>query len=456
MKRPQIPPRASKNYREIFVEELLALWSFLTNNWYYILPGIIALIILAYIVRPIPPSKIRMATGQPNSTFQVIGEQYQAFFKREGIELELIQTAGALENNQRLNRGEVDVAFSQGGLKIDDPDEKIRSLGSIAYQPLWLFYRGSELSQSESLNEFLNQRRVSINVQGSGTRTLAETILQLHRIDSDASNFFGLSTKDSIDALSKGKIDAMFLVAGIESKNLRQLLDTPGIHTFDFQLSDAYSKRRRYLHPIVLPKGSMEFNPVSPKFDVNMVATSVSILTTNNLHPAHQLLFLEAAREIDAHRLALFNGEIRFPAYTDQTVPESDVAQRFYKEGTPFLWGYTPYWLASLFDEIWFYVLAVGAILIPLIGFIPSYRKTHAELSIEECYSMLRRIEVQTLEAQQADALGELLGQIAHLKHRVWRLWVPSGIRPAYYDLRSAVLSVQADIKEKLAQSDQT
>ena len=69
---------------------------------------------------------------------------------------------------------------------------------------------------------------------------------------------------------------------------------------------------------------------------------------------------------------------------------------------------------------------------------------------------MLRRIEVQTLEAQQADALGELLGQIAHLKHRVWRLWVPSGIRPAYYDLRSAVLSVQADIKEKLAQSDQT
>lgn len=442
----QTPPTVARNYRELISEESLALWSFLKSNWYYVIPLLLLIITVIYIVRPVPPSKIRLATGQPNSTFQVIGEDYREIFRKHGVELELVQTMGALENNQLLNRGEVDAIFSQGGMKIHDPGEKIQSLGSIAYQPLWLFYRGREVAASQHLHEFLQERQVSINVVGSGTRILAENILKLHHVDPESSNFHALTTRDSISALLSGKLDAMFLVAGVESNNLRELLFSPGMHIFNFHLSDAYTKRLRYLESVTVPRGSIEFNPISPITDVNLISTTVTILTTEDLHPALQLLFLEAAEDFDARRSVIFNRETRFPAYSDTNVPESDVARRFYKEGSPFLWGYVPYWLASLFDEIWFYLLAAGAVIIPLLGSIPSYRKTHAELSMEECYSQLRVIELNVLEAQDRDSLNELLAELDALKHRVWRLWVPSGNRPAFYDLKNAVLMVRNEI----------
>lgn len=448
-----VPPKASRNYQEIIIEELLAFGSFLKHNWFFILPALLVLAVLIYIVRPLPPKHLRLATGQPNSTFQVIGEQYQQFFSKHGIAMELIATNGAQENLELLQMGQVDAAFSQGGLKIEDSRDIIRSLGSISLQPLWLFYRGSEIPSTESLNNFLVKRRVSLNVPGSGTRTLAETILRLHKINPDAGNFEALSSKEGLEALKSGRLDAMFLVAGVESKNLRDLLVQPGIRAFNFDLADAYTKRYRYLDLVSLPKGALDFNPISPQKNINMVATSVAILTTDALHPAHQLLFLEAATEFDDHRIAIFNRETKFPSYTDQSIPESDFAHRFYKQGTPVLWGRAPFWLVSLFDEIWFYLFAAGAILIPIYSFVPSYRKTHAELSIEECYTQLRHIEVNVIESVSQSEFEELLAQIDQLKDRIWRLWVPSGIRPAYYDLRTALLSVRHDIVEKLTQT---
>ena len=448
-KKIPIPPNVGKNYREIAAEEALALLSFVRHNWYFVLPVVFAVLVVIYLVRPIPPSKIRLATGQPNSTFQVIGEHYKEYFKRENVELELVSSSGALENNRLLEEGQVDAIFSQGGVKVYDPDENIRSLGSMSYQPLWLFYKGKEVAPEKKLADFLRNRKASINIVGSGTRILSETILKLHNLDPEGLGFESFTTQQSMAAMKAGEIEAMFLVAGVESKNLQELILSPGIQIFNFELADAYTKRLRYLTPVVVPKGAVHFDPVSPPFDVNMVSSTVTLLATEELHPAIQLLFLQAASEYDRNRLAIFNGEVTFPAYTDNMVPQSEVAKRFYKKGSPFLWGHAPYWVASLFDEIWFYLLAIGAVLIPIISFLPSYRKSHSESSIEECYTALRRIEAQLLEADDAETLEGLEDQLEHLKDRVWHLWVPSGNRPAYYDLRTALLSVRSDLAAK-------
>lgn len=453
-KNSQVPPKASRDYREIAIEEFLAFWSFLRHNWYFVLPALLIIALLIYIVRPLPPKQLRLATGQPNSTFQVIGEQYRSFFAKQGVDLALVPTKGAQENIELLRNGAVDAVFSQGGLKIDDPEDTIRSLGSISLQPLWLFYRGEEVATSENLKQFLVNRRTSLNLPGSGTRLLTDTILKLHKIDPEDSHYVSLSTRKSIDALKASKIDAMFLVAGVESKNLHELLAIPGIHAFNFDLADAYTKRLRYLDEVNLPKGALEFEPISPIKNVSMVATSVVLLATNQLHPAHQLLFLEAASEFDNYRIAVFNRETRFPAYTDQSVPESEFAERYYKRGSPLLWGHAPFWVVSLFDEIWFYVIAAGAVLIPLISFAPSYRKSHAEASIEECYTELRLIEVHLIDASKKEDLVELQSETNSLKERIWRLWVPTGNRPAYYDLKNALILVQEEISKKIRQAD--
>lgn len=139
-----------------------------------------------------------------------------------------------------------------------------------------------------------------------------------------------------------------------------------------------------------------------------MIATTLDILVTDRVHPAHQLLLLEATAEFERKRVSYFT-QGKFPVYMDTRIPESDVARRFFKEGSPLLWGYAPFWMASLFDEVWFYLLAIGAIIIPLLGFVPSYRKTHAVLSIESCYDELRNIENELTQIKGAANLAMLI-----------------------------------------------
>ncbi len=64
---------------------------------------------------PFPPNRIVLATGQPGGAYDGFGREYQSRLAREGLRVELRRTAGSVENLERLLRGEVDVAFVQGG-----------------------------------------------------------------------------------------------------------------------------------------------------------------------------------------------------------------------------------------------------------------------------------------------------------------------------------------------------
>jgi len=455
-RRPKKPlPKVSRNYREIIADELLAFWASLVSNWMFILPSILVIVVLVHLVRPMPPATVRIATGQPNSTSEVIGQQFREAFAKHHVKLELIPSSGAQENIKLIESGQVDAAFSQGGVDLGEHGGVLRSLGSIAYQPLWLFYRGPEVKQQD-LNHFLKDRTVSLNIPGSGSRVLAEQILQAHEINIDTPRFVTMNASESLKALHKGEIDAMFVVAGMESRNVLDLLESPGIHVFDFNMADAYARRFKYLDAIVLPRGALDLSPVSPSTNINLLATTVDILATDQLHPAIQLLFLDAARNFDEKRATFFSMDGKFPTYMDTRIPESEVARRFFKEGTPFLWGYAPYWIASLFDEIWFYLLAFGAIAIPALSFLPNYRKTHAELTLEECYSALRAIEIEMAQARTVknyDYQG-LLHRLDTLKLRVRSLWIPTGNRQFYYDLRAAVNIVRDDLLADMKRPD--
>lgn len=444
--RKQFPPKAPSNLRTIITEELLAFWSFLTSNWLYILPGLALLIALLYVVRPLPPRSLTIATGQAHSTADVIGQKYQSFFRSHGVDLRLVPTLGAEENLKLLAEGRVDAAFGQGGLPLENQAGHVLSLGSIAYQPLWIFYHGARATDAD-MNHLLADRRTSINVPGSSTHILAGQVLQAQGISLDRPNLLTMNTAESVRAFKEKEIDAIFLVGSMESDNIRQISQIPGVQLYNFTLADAYARKFQYLDPVVLPAGAFSFYPVTPKNEVNMIATTLDILVTDRVHPAHQLLLLEATVDFERKRVSYFT-QGKFPVYMDTRIPESEVARRFFKEGSPLLWGYAPFWVASLFDEIWFYLLAIGAIIIPLLGFVPSYRRTHAALSIESCYDELRNIEIELKEMKDAAIApnADLLEQIDRLSDKARSLWVPTGNRNAYYDLRAAIHIVREDI----------
>ena len=95
-------------------------------------------------VNPAPPDTITIATGQQGGAYLLFAERYQAVLAREEITLNILETAGSVENLQLLENDSVDIAFIQGGIAstADNPD--LLSLASLYYEPLWVFDRGTD------------------------------------------------------------------------------------------------------------------------------------------------------------------------------------------------------------------------------------------------------------------------------------------------------------------------
>ena len=119
---------------------------------------------------PAPPSKITIATGQKNQTYDAIGNKYREILARSGIKVEVRQTNGGIENIQLLNdrKSGIDVAFSQGGVDNATQSPDLLSLGRINYQTYWIFHRAAMVL--DDLRQ-IKGKRVAVGPAGCATGT---------------------------------------------------------------------------------------------------------------------------------------------------------------------------------------------------------------------------------------------------------------------------------------------
>lgn len=420
------------HYREVLTDEIRAIRIMLKHDWKWVLVAIIGFFVILFVLKPLPPDVVRLASGQPNSSLEVWAKRYQRYFSEAGINLEIVASNGAQENIRLLEEGKADVAISQGGMTTTS--NTVRSLGSIGYMPLWLFYRGTALEDNP--HDFLSNAQTSINLPGSGTHFLIETLLKKHELALDNhKNFLEISSAEGVRALLTGKIDAMALVAGMESENVNKIMEDPSIKIYDFQMAPAYASLIDYLEVVTLPKGSLDLNPVTPNRNIHMTATSTVLLVNENLHPAIEYLFLKASKDLNKRYKPFFNRPGGFPAYIDQSVPESTIAARFYEKGLFPLDHYLPFWMSSFLERIWFYLLASLAILYPLIRFSPRYRFVHFQLSLNRAYVILKDIERRVDQSTSLGEIQELESELDELTRSAKSLWVPEGGKEAYYQL---------------------
>ena len=85
--------------------------------------GAIAIVSLALIhFIPAPPSKVVMATAFKGASFEYYGRQYREIFARYRVDLELRETAGAVENVKLLQdpKSDVQIAFTTGGVLMQN------------------------------------------------------------------------------------------------------------------------------------------------------------------------------------------------------------------------------------------------------------------------------------------------------------------------------------------------
>ena len=120
-------------------------------------------------------------------------------------------TNGAVENLERLRdaRAGVDAGFVQAGTTSERESPDLVSLGTVFYEPLWVFSRYATLA--ELLHERPNAR-ISISAPwGARPRPLALKLLALNRIDTTNLQLSGFAPEEGVRRLTAGEMGSRSL-----------------------------------------------------------------------------------------------------------------------------------------------------------------------------------------------------------------------------------------------------
>ena len=410
-----------------------------------------ALLAVAYwVLDPTPPSRVVLATGPDQGAYAEFGKRYAQILKGYGITVELRSTQGAAENLKRLREpgaGGVDVAFVQGGAdeagRTENADDaELVSLGSMFYEPVWLFYRtdsAQRLLKTGSLSALtqLAGWKLNIGAPGSGVPNLMYRLLDANRIDPASLTLLREGQTPAVVALLAGESDALVFTSAPESLLVQMLLQTPGIALFDFGQADAYSRRFAFLTPVTLPRGVVDLAGDVPPRDVRLVAPTATLVARKGTHPALIQLFVQAAQQIHGGA-GWFQRKGDFPTSASTEEPLAKEAQRFYANGTPVLQRYLPFWLANLIDRMWPVLLTIVAVLIPVSRVLPPLYQFRIRSRIFRWYAQLREVE----EAVGKRPAAELLDELGAIETRVENVTVPLSYADELYSLRGHIQMV--------------
>ena len=399
-------------------------------------------------VEPAPPDSIVISTGAVDGGYHMFALRYREILARDGVKVELRPSAGSQENVSRLldEKSDVEVGFLQGGSAFSTNAPDLVSLGSIYYEPLWVFYRGPEIHDFGALQG----RKLAIGPEESGTRALALQLLAVNAAVMPPTKLLPESGQHAADLLLQGKLDAVLLVAPPESPLVEQLISAPGIRLLSLDRADAYTRRFPSLTRLTLPQGVFDFVKNVPARDVTLISPTANLLAVDGLHPALAYLLMRAASEVHGGA-GLLHKAGEFPAPLNSEFPLSAEATRYYKSGPPFLQRYLPYWAAVLVDRLWLTLLPVLALLVPLGRIVPAVWRWRARSRIYRWYAKLKEVELNLDEQSPAEKLTELLTQLNQIESAVNRINTPLAYTDNLYAFRQNVNLVRQRVRDQLA-----
>jgi uncharacterized protein len=390
-------------------------------------------------IKPGPPSSITITAGADGGAYSEYAKKYAAALEKNGVKTKILVSTGALENIDRLtnkNNG-VDVGFVQGGLVDDAQKEGLISLGSLYYEPMWVFYKVSKWPQPIDTLLPLKGSRINIGPDGTGTRKLASQLLDANGMKAGSFTASSLSAKEASKALMSGKIDAMMVVAAADAPVVKELFSSPVVAAMNFSRADAFTRVIPALSKVVLPRGTISLADDIPKSDLTLIASTATLVAKEDLHPAIAYLLIKTAQKLHGGAQSLSNAR-DFPSitkYQEFEVPED--VDKLYKQGAPLLYKYMPFWLANLLYRLWVLAIPLGAALLTLSDTIPKLVGFQGNRQIMAIYKEARELEAEVLSLSKNAPKEPFLSRLDRLYARTSKIKVPSDFVKSIFELRS-------------------
>lgn len=395
---------------------------------------VLAVFYAAYrLVDPAPARRIVISTSSPGSGYERFARLYQARLGRDGVELEIRESGGSLENLERLrdDASGVQAAFTTTGAALPGDAEKLASLGGLFYSPIFVFYRAPRTLERFSQ---LRGARISIGLPGTFVRGYAHRILEEAGALGGRTALLDLDNDAALAALAEGRIDAAIFPAPLDAPVVQRALATRGVRMMSTAQAEAISKRLPELTNVVLPRGLINLERDEPRENVQLLATANSLLVRKDLHPALQYLLLEAMREAHSPP-GPFSRQGDFPAAMPQDLPLSQQAERFYRSGRPWLYQYTNFWLAVLLDRLALIIIPVLLALIPILRYAPSLYTWLHRRRLWRLHREIAELDFRVSDAPQMKDAHR--ARLAELESQVRLLRVPLPFEDEVYHLRN-------------------
>jgi TRAP-type uncharacterized transport system substrate-binding protein len=184
--------------------------------------ALVVFYVLYWLIDPRPPRRFVMAAGMAGSGYENIAKKYAQIISRQGVELEIRNAAGAVENLDLLRdpASGVQAALTTFGFTQPADADALYSLGGVFDSAIFVFYRNAE-----PISHFAQFRgkRLSIGMSGSALRALTLEVLEAtDALDVSTRLVDDLDNAQALEALIAGDIDVA-IVPQLDGSPLRIL-----------------------------------------------------------------------------------------------------------------------------------------------------------------------------------------------------------------------------------------
>jgi uncharacterized protein len=395
-------------------------------------------------VQPPPPQRLVFAAGPRGGAYHAFAQRYQAILARDRIALEVLETAGSVQNLGLIASGTAHAGFVQGGTAPGVPSGSVAGLASLFYEPLWVFYRGPE--RIDYLRE-LQGRRVAIGAAGSGTQALSRQLLEANGLGPSNTELLELAPSAAAQALRAGELDAAFFVLSVGAPIVHQLTRAPDVSLMSFRQHVAYARKLRFLTALELAEGMIDLRAGIPPTDTVLLAATAALAASPELHPALVPLLLRAAREVHGEGGLLEERE-QFPSVRWMDLPLDPDAEHYLTQGPALLARYLPFWAEYFLRQASVLLLPIFTLLLPLARWAPSLYRWGIGAKIYRWYVDLQGIEEGVEKNGSLEQLEAALERLRKLSDDVAGVSVPYTYMKDVYELRLHIALVIGELRE--------
>jgi len=206
------------------------------------------------------------------------------------VQVQLVDVPGSREAAELVGKGEVDLAFVQGGIPIPPGLLRLEAPGA----ELVLFFLREGLPGPASV------KKVLTSVRNEGSHSVAQAVFGAWGVSGVTYVHDWSRVVADADWRVPADVDAVFVVKDPADEKVLEAverLERQGLHLVSVPLG-VRANRFDYLRPVELPAGHMHADPPLPRAPVKTFGVSAFLVARKGLTPR---LLTQAAHVLDTH-----------------------------------------------------------------------------------------------------------------------------------------------------------